>query len=182
MIESLADLFLAHGQPKYLRSDNGPEFTSALVRKWLLGLDVRTLYIEPGSPWENGYIESHFSILEKEFPSGSVIEVVPQGGGIANPLAVATGKVDVALANVATSKWAYDGIQMYEGKSAKNIPSSLAALNSTGARCSRKRIDFWSPAAECWWRCTWRHVTPSCRAMRPPPVRSSSNGDGPADK
>ena len=81
-----------------------------------------------GSSWYI-YAATYTSILEKEFPQGSVIEVVPQGGGIANPLAVATGKVDVALANVATSKWAYDGIQMYEGKAAKNIRALAGGLN-----------------------------------------------------
>ena len=81
-----------------------------------------------GSSWYI-YAATYTSILEKELPPGSVIEVVPQGGGIANPLAVATGKVNVALANVATSKWAYDGIQMYEGKAAKNIRALAGGLN-----------------------------------------------------
>ncbi len=81
-----------------------------------------------GSSWYI-YAATYTSILEKELPQGSVIEVVPQGGGIANPLAVATGKSDVALANVATAKWAYDGIQMYEGKAAKNIRALAGGLN-----------------------------------------------------
>jgi hypothetical protein len=46
------------GIPRYLRSDNGPEFTAKAIRKWLAKLGVKTLFIEPGSPWENGYIES----------------------------------------------------------------------------------------------------------------------------
>ena len=44
--------------PAHIRSDNGPEFTAELVRLWLDALDVETLFIEPGSPWENGYVES----------------------------------------------------------------------------------------------------------------------------
>ena len=54
-------LFVRHGAPEHIRSDNGPEFVAAAVRDWLAGLaglNVKTLYIEPGSPWENGYCES----------------------------------------------------------------------------------------------------------------------------
>lgn len=54
----LAELFVKHGAPQYIRSDNGPEFTAKAVRKWLAGTGVKTLFIEPGSPWENGYNES----------------------------------------------------------------------------------------------------------------------------
>ena len=55
VLEVLADLFVRHGPPEYLRSDNGPEFTAKLVRRWLGRVGVETLFIEPGSPWENGY-------------------------------------------------------------------------------------------------------------------------------
>jgi transposase InsO family protein len=58
VLDQLADLFLARGVPDHIRSDNGSEFTAALVREWLSRLGVRTLFIEPGSPWENGYVES----------------------------------------------------------------------------------------------------------------------------
>ena len=53
-LEVLADLFVTHGAPAYIRSDNGPEFTAGLVRAWLEALAVETLFIERGSPWENG--------------------------------------------------------------------------------------------------------------------------------
>ncbi len=56
--ECLAELFCARGVPVHLRSDNGPEFIAHLLREWLGRLDVRPLFIEPGSPWENGYIKS----------------------------------------------------------------------------------------------------------------------------
>ncbi len=49
---------MRHGVPAYLRSDNGPEFAAKQIRKWLNELGTQTLFIEPGSPWENGYIES----------------------------------------------------------------------------------------------------------------------------
>ena len=58
VLETLAALFLTHGVPAHIRSDNGPEFTAELVRLWLDALAVETLFIEPGSPWENGYVES----------------------------------------------------------------------------------------------------------------------------
>ncbi len=58
VLHTLAELFARHGAPEHLRSDNGPEFTATVVRKWLERVGVRTLYIEPGSPWENGYNES----------------------------------------------------------------------------------------------------------------------------
>jgi putative transposase len=58
VIEELFNLFIFRGIPEHIRSDNGPEFTAKAVRKWLSLLGVTTLFIEPGSPWENGYIES----------------------------------------------------------------------------------------------------------------------------
>ncbi len=54
VIDVLADLFIKHGSPQHIRSDNGPEFVTDAVREWLGRLGVATLYIEPGSPWENG--------------------------------------------------------------------------------------------------------------------------------
>ena len=58
VLETLADLFVTHGVPAHIRSDNGPEFSAELVRRWLEDRHVQTLFIEPGSPWENGYVES----------------------------------------------------------------------------------------------------------------------------
>ena len=66
VIEKLADLFIAKGIPEYIRSDNGSEFTAKIVRKWLERLGVVTLFIQPGSPWENGYIESFNGKLRDE--------------------------------------------------------------------------------------------------------------------
>jgi len=59
-------LFLVRGEPDYIRSDNGPEFTAKKVKKWLKDMGVKTLFIEPGSPWENGYIESFNAHLRDE--------------------------------------------------------------------------------------------------------------------
>ena len=58
VLEELYKLFLFHGVPEYIRSDNGAEFTAKAVRTWLSQLGVKILFIEPGSPWVNGYIES----------------------------------------------------------------------------------------------------------------------------
>lgn len=58
VLDVLRYLFLVRGQPDYIRSDNGPEFTAKKVKKWLKKMNVKTLFIEPGSPWENGYMES----------------------------------------------------------------------------------------------------------------------------
>ena len=55
--DCLTELFCQRGVPEYVRSDNGPEFTSQKIRAWLNELGTGTLFIEPGSPWENGYIE-----------------------------------------------------------------------------------------------------------------------------
>ena len=66
VLRTLARLFVRHGPPEYIRSDNGPEFTAKVVRKWLKRLEVNTLFIEPGSPWENGYNESFNGKLRDE--------------------------------------------------------------------------------------------------------------------
>lgn len=67
VIDTLAELFAMHGVPEHIRSDNGPEFTAKAIRRWLEQLGVGTLYIEPASPWQNGYAESFHSRLRDEF-------------------------------------------------------------------------------------------------------------------
>jgi putative transposase len=66
VIETLADVMLVHGVPEHIRSDNGAEMTAKVIRSWLGQLGTRTLYIEPGSPWENGYCESFNGKLRDE--------------------------------------------------------------------------------------------------------------------
>ena len=56
VLDQLYELSISRGTPEYIRSDNGPEFTAKAVRKWLSDLGIGTLFIEPGSPWENGYV------------------------------------------------------------------------------------------------------------------------------
>jgi putative transposase len=66
VINILFHLFIFRGVPEHIRSYNGPEFTAKAIRSWLNRLDVKTLYIAPGSPWENGYIESFNGKLRDE--------------------------------------------------------------------------------------------------------------------
>jgi transposase InsO family protein len=67
VIDSLAELFAMRGVPQHVRSDNGPEFIALAIQRWFAQVGVETLYIEPGSPWENGYAESFHSRLRDEF-------------------------------------------------------------------------------------------------------------------
>ena len=66
VIETLAGLMMDQGVPEHIRSDNGPEFTARAVREWLANVGAGTLYIEPGSPWENGHVESFNGKLRDE--------------------------------------------------------------------------------------------------------------------
>ena len=66
VLERLAWLMATRGVPEHIRSDNGPEFTAQVVREWLAKVGVKTLFIEPGSPWENGYVESFNGKLRDE--------------------------------------------------------------------------------------------------------------------
>jgi transposase InsO family protein len=67
VIDTLAELFAMRGVPRAIRSDNGPEFIARAIQRWLAQVNVQTLYIEPGSPWENGFAESFHSRLRDEF-------------------------------------------------------------------------------------------------------------------
>jgi transposase InsO family protein len=72
VIDTLADVMLGHGIPEHIRSDNGPEFIAHELRKWLAKVGTRTLYIERGSPWENGYCESFNGKLRDECLNGEI--------------------------------------------------------------------------------------------------------------
>jgi len=76
VLHRLGKLFLGRGLPEYIRSDNGPEFTAKAVRKWLAELGIGTLFIEPGSPWENGYIESFNGKLRNELLSIEIFDTL----------------------------------------------------------------------------------------------------------
>ena len=72
----LADLFVLRGIPEYIRSDNGAEFTAKAIRQWLARVGVKTLFIEPGSPWENGFNESFNGKLRDELLNGEHFETL----------------------------------------------------------------------------------------------------------
>ena len=78
VLEVLYELFLLRGVPEHIRSDNGPEFTAKAVRRWLNRVGVKTLFIEPGSPWENGYVESFNSKLKDELLNGEVFTTLTE--------------------------------------------------------------------------------------------------------
>jgi putative transposase len=76
VIECLGELFIRRGIPENIRSDNGAEFTAIAVRTWLERLGITTLYIEPGSPWENGYIESFNGKLRDELLNREIFDTL----------------------------------------------------------------------------------------------------------
>lgn len=89
VIDTLAELFAMRGVPRHIRSDNGPEFIAAAIRRWLGQAGVKALYVEPGSPWENGYAESFHSRLRDEFLAMEVFD-------------------NVAAARALTTTWRHD--------------------------------------------------------------------------
>ncbi len=72
VIDVLSDLFMLRGIPGHIRSDNGPEFVAKAVRSWIAAVGAKTAYITPGSPWENGYIESFNTKLRDELLNGEI--------------------------------------------------------------------------------------------------------------
>ncbi len=72
MIDVLTDLFILRGVPAFIRSDNGPEFVAEAVRQWITAVGAQTAYIEPGSPWENGYCESFNARFRDELLNGEI--------------------------------------------------------------------------------------------------------------
>jgi transposase InsO family protein len=83
VIAVLEYLFMVRGAPGYIRSDNGPEFMAQAIKRWLADNEVETLYIEPGSPWENGYIESFHARLRDELLDRELFYSVKEAGVLA---------------------------------------------------------------------------------------------------
>ncbi len=79
VIDVLADLFLTHGTPAHIRSDQGPEFVAAAVKGWIESVGAKTAYIEKASPWENGYVESFNGKLRDELLNGEVFDTLREG-------------------------------------------------------------------------------------------------------
>jgi transposase InsO family protein len=78
VIDTLADLFVARGVPAHVRSDQGPEFVAEAVKGWVAGVGAATAYIERGSPWENGYVESFNARLRDELLNGEVFHTIAE--------------------------------------------------------------------------------------------------------
>ena len=76
VLDQLYELFIKRGIPEYIRSDSGPEFTAKLVREWLADIGVSTLFIEPASPWENGYVESFIGKFRDELLNGKIFDTL----------------------------------------------------------------------------------------------------------
>jgi len=76
VIDTLSELFAMRGVPRHIRSDNGPEFIAHALRRWLGQVGVDAMYIEPGSPWENGYAESFHGRLRDEFLAMEIFDGV----------------------------------------------------------------------------------------------------------
>lgn len=72
VIDVLSDLFILRGIPGHIRSDNGPEFIAKAVQEWIAAVGAKTAYIAPGSPWENGYVESFNARLRDELLDGEI--------------------------------------------------------------------------------------------------------------
>ena len=78
VIDVLTDLFITRGVPAYIRSDNGSEFAATAVKEWITKLGAKTAYIEPGSPWENGYVESFNGKLRDELLACEVFSTLAE--------------------------------------------------------------------------------------------------------
>lgn len=85
VIDALSNLFLMKGIPKFIRSDNGPEFIAQSVRDWITLVGSKTVYIEPGSPWENGYCESFNARLRDELLNGEIFYTLKEAQVIIEP-------------------------------------------------------------------------------------------------
>jgi putative transposase len=84
VLDQLFNLFVFRGIPEHIRSDNGSEFTARAVRKWLKRMGVKTLFIEPGSPWENGYIESFNGKMRDELLNREIFTTLEEARVLIN--------------------------------------------------------------------------------------------------
>ena len=78
VLDALTDLFILRGPPEYIRSDNGHEFIAQKVRDWIAAVGAKMAFIEPGSPWENGYCESFNARFCDELLNGELFDSLPE--------------------------------------------------------------------------------------------------------
>jgi transposase InsO family protein len=79
VIDVISDLFILRGVPEHIRSDNGPEFVATAVQEWVGAVGAKTAYITPGSPWENGFIESFNARLRDELLNSEIFYTLREG-------------------------------------------------------------------------------------------------------
>ncbi len=101
VVETLASLFGRRGEPIFIRSDNGPEFVAKTIKQWLEASGVRTLYIEPGSPWQNAYSETFISRFSDEVLKREVCSPISWKRRCSSKITVAT-----TTTGVRTARWA----------------------------------------------------------------------------
>jgi transposase InsO family protein len=127
VIDVLSDLFILRGVPGHIRSDNGPEFVAKAVQEWIAAVGAKTAYIEPGSPWENGYIESFNARLRDELLDREIFYSLNE------PQIVIESWRRHYYANWVLSRWEWSG--------GKDCPSADAE-HEDGPACALFRSDF----------------------------------------
>ena len=85
VLDALTDLFILRGPPEYIRSDNGPELVVQKVRDWIAAVGSKTAFIEPGTPWENGYCESFNARFRDELLNGELFYTLRRRGSSSKP-------------------------------------------------------------------------------------------------
>ena len=126
VLDVLSQLFLERGPPQYIRSDNGPEFIARRVRWWLKRQGVETLFIDPGSPWENGYIESFNGRLRDELLNGEIFDTLYE-----------------AKVLVERWRWEYNTIRPHGSLAYKPPAPETIKLRWINQRMSSNSHNFW---------------------------------------
>jgi transposase InsO family protein len=131
VLERLAWQFVTRGVPAYIRSDNGSEFTAKVVRQWLAKVGVKTLYIEPGSPWENGYVESFIGKFKDELINREIFYTLPE-------------------AKVVIARWRdhYNRVRPHSALGYRPPAPEAIAFTALAAGCATLRNGFAPPAAD----------------------------------
>jgi len=130
VLERLSWLFATRGVPEHIRSDNGPEFTATVVREWLERVGVRTSFIEPGSPWENGYVESFNGKLRDELLNGEIFYTLKE-------------------AKILIEQWRvhYNTVRPHSALGYRPPAPEAVLTDPTAAGCATLRRGFAPPAA-----------------------------------
>ena len=155
VIEALADVMLFRGIPENIRSDNGPEFVAKELRQWLAKVGTGTLYIEPGSPWENGYCESFNGKLRDECLNGEIFYSLKEAQIVIENWRVEynTKRPHSALgyrppAPAACSPWGVNPTFTAHGCDIK-ILSLLLGLTNQAGHDLHELVEFFQPLFQC---------------------------------